>query len=241
MENFDPIWELISDKRKAIISPIVRYFRCGCCEDSTHCINVGKAGYRRGMLADLGEIRDAMLQACLSAGMKGFKVISPNKLMSLSSSMEEDEVARLMGEDPMHLSAEGFVIMAEKLTTILEDRRTTFQGEKRTREVREAQADEGEGIISWGRRKSDWIFFTVSGRDGRRCRNLASPLQGEAREDEIEDVMEDAREDEMEDGLEREGRTEDALEGDTGTGMRVAGGLTSTTTNRQVGRVHRVH
>jgi hypothetical protein len=65
--------------------------------------------------------------------------------------MEEDEVARLMGEDPVHPSAEGFVTLAEKLTTMLEDRRTTFQGEKRTREVREAQAEEGEEMITWGR------------------------------------------------------------------------------------------
>ncbi len=164
MENCDPIWELIAEYRKAILSPIVRYFRCSCCEDSSHCVNVGKAGYRRGMLADLGEIRDAMLETCLSAGMKGFKVINLNELMSLSSSMEEDEMARLMGEDPVHPSAEGFVTLAEKLTTILEDRRTTFQGEKRTREVREAQAEEGEEVITWGRQKSDWIFYTVSGK-----------------------------------------------------------------------------
>jgi uncharacterized membrane protein YgcG len=164
MENCEPIWELIAEYRKAILAPMVRYFRCSCCEDSTHCVNVGKAGYRRGMLADLGEIRDAMLETCLSAGMKGFKVINPNELMCLSSSMEEDEVARLMGEDPVHPSAEGFVTLAEKLTTMLEDRRTTFQGEKRTREVREAQAEEGEEMITWGRQKNDWIFYTVSGK-----------------------------------------------------------------------------
>jgi hypothetical protein len=51
MENCDPLWDLIGDKRKALLSPIVRYFRCSCCEDSAHCVNVGKAGYRRGMLA----------------------------------------------------------------------------------------------------------------------------------------------------------------------------------------------
>jgi hypothetical protein len=55
MENCDPIWELTAEYRKAILSPIVRYLRCSCCEDSSHCVNVGKAGYRRGLLGETWE------------------------------------------------------------------------------------------------------------------------------------------------------------------------------------------
>jgi hypothetical protein len=54
--------------------------------------------------------------------------------MGINSTMEEDEVARLIGEDPVHLLEGGYLVLAERLTNILEDRRTVFQGEKRGRE-----------------------------------------------------------------------------------------------------------
>jgi len=162
MENCEPIWEMVGDRRKAILSPIVRYFRCSCCEDRTHCQNVGRAGYGKGMLSDLGEIKDAMVDSCLAAGVKGFKVINPNELMGINSTMEEDEVARLIGEDPVHLLEGGYVVLAERLTNILEDGGTVFQGEKREREEDGGRRDEEEPKV-WGRQKCDWITYAVSG------------------------------------------------------------------------------
>ncbi len=160
MENCEPIWETVGDRRKAILSPIVRYFRCSCCDDRNHCQNVGMACYRKGMLADLCEIKDAMVDSCLAAGVKGFKVINPNELMGINNTMEEDEVARVIGEDPVHLLESGYVVLAERLTSILEDSRTVFQGEKRERES--TVGDEEEPKV-WGRQKCDWISYAVSG------------------------------------------------------------------------------
>jgi hypothetical protein len=62
------------------------------------------SGYRRGILADLADIKDSVLEECQRAGVK---VLNPNDLLGLSSSMQEDEVARIMGEDPVHLSEGG--------------------------------------------------------------------------------------------------------------------------------------
>jgi hypothetical protein len=121
-------------------------------------------------------------------------------------------VARLMGKDPVHLSAGGFVILAEKLTTILEDRRMTFQGEKRTREVREAQADEGEEIISWGRQKSDWIFYTVSGKGREAAQRSGYPASGK-NSGGREGGQDGGRDGRTEDGGRRDGRYGNRFEG----------------------------
>ncbi len=52
-------------------------------------------GYRRGILADLADIKDSVLEECQKAGVKNFKVLNPNDLLGVSSSMQEDEVARM--------------------------------------------------------------------------------------------------------------------------------------------------
>jgi hypothetical protein len=130
VDNCVPIWEKVGDRRKAVLSPLVRYFRCSCCKNREHCVNVGMAGYHRGMLADLGDIKEAVQEGCQRAGVKNFKVLNPNDLLGISCSMEEDEVARVMGENPVHLSESGYVLLAERLTAILEDERTAFQGGK---------------------------------------------------------------------------------------------------------------
>jgi hypothetical protein len=56
VDNCLPIWKNVGDRRKAVLSPLVRYFRCSRCENREHCVNVGKARYSRGILADLSDI-----------------------------------------------------------------------------------------------------------------------------------------------------------------------------------------
>ncbi len=60
-------------------------------------MTVGMAGYRRGLLADLSDVKDAILEGCQRAGAKNVKVLNPNDLLGMSGSMEEDEVARNHG------------------------------------------------------------------------------------------------------------------------------------------------
>jgi hypothetical protein len=80
MDNCVPIWEVVGDRKKAILSPLVRYFRtfrCTCCEAREHCVNVGMAGYRRGLLADLSDVKDSILEGCERAGVKNFQGAQP--------------------------------------------------------------------------------------------------------------------------------------------------------------------
>ncbi len=51
------------------------------------------------------------------------------------------------------------MLLAEKLTAILEDESTAYQGGKREREQ---PLPEGDVIGSWERKKCNWLYFTVS-------------------------------------------------------------------------------
>ncbi len=160
INNCTQLWEILADLKKVIGGPLVRYFRISCCELSSHCTNLGLPGYRRGILSDLADIKESIRDECTAMGMKNFKVVSLCDLMGIHGSVEEDEAARLLGEDPVHPSAEGFAVLAEKLINIIESENVTYLGEKR--ELDNSLPD-GEEMGSWRRKNLEWLFFGVSG------------------------------------------------------------------------------
>jgi hypothetical protein len=158
--NCQPIWDLLGTCKKVIGGPLVRYFGSSCCESADHCTNLGTPGYRRGMLGDLADIKDAIRDECTVLGLKNFKVVSTCDLLGIHASVEEDEAIRLLGEDPVHLTEVGYAELAEKLLNILENENVTYMGEKR--ELDHLLPD-GEDMGSWRRKNIEWLFFGVSG------------------------------------------------------------------------------
>ena len=116
------------------------------------------------MLADLGEVKDAMMELCRDEGMQLYKVMSPCELLGLRAAMEEDEVERILGTDPVHMTEDGFVTLAENLVRTLDNPATLFAGEKRCRE----ESVEGAVVGGWRRKTHEWLYSTVSGTGARR-------------------------------------------------------------------------
>jgi hypothetical protein len=78
--------------------------------------------------------------------------------------MEEDEVERILGTDPVHMTEDGFVTLAENLVRTLDNPATLFAGEKRSRE----ESVEGAVVGGWRRKTHEWLYCTVSGTGARR-------------------------------------------------------------------------
>jgi hypothetical protein len=116
------------------------------------------------MLADLSEVKDAMMELCREEGMQMYKVMSTCELLGLRAAMEEDEVERILGTDPVHMTEDGFVTLAENLIRTLDNPATLFAGEKRSRE----EQVEGGVVGSWRRKTHEWLYNTVSGTGARR-------------------------------------------------------------------------
>jgi hypothetical protein len=159
-----PILDRYERNRKVLLSPSVRWFRRRCCDCEEHCTNFCLAGYRKGMLADLSEVKDAMMELCRDEGMQMYKVMSTCELLGLRAAMEEDEVERILGTDPVHMTEDGFVTLAENLIRTLDNPATLFAGEKRSRE----EQVEGGVVGSWRRKTHEWLYNTVSGTGARR-------------------------------------------------------------------------
>jgi hypothetical protein len=162
MANCDPILDKVRDNRKLLVAPGVRHYREPCCEAETHCSNMSEGGYRRGMLEDLSRIKEAMVDTCREKGIRSYKVVSPVEQLGIRVAMEEDELIKVLGDDPVHMAAAGYVKLAGSLVSTAENPRTVFAGEKRERE----DDEEEEGIENYHRKRHEWLFEVVSGSGG---------------------------------------------------------------------------
>jgi hypothetical protein len=170
VRNCREVLDVLEENRKVLVGPGPRYLRCKCCDKVGHCTNFEDSGYRKDLLCDLQEAKEAIVEMCRECGMKSYKVTSPSDLLGLRSYMEEGEVARLLGDDPIHYSAEGFAVMGRNLIDMVEGPRSVFQAEKRERTMSEDMPD-GTTMGSWRRGNTEWLFNEVSGLGGWRGRS----------------------------------------------------------------------
>ena len=113
----------------------------------------------------------------MEGGVKRFKVANPGEYIGPSTQMEEDEVERIMGTNPVHLSPAGYVMLAEKLTTMVEDAKALFQGEKRERDE-DLHEECDMPTNNFNRRGKEWLFCQVSGTGAWRGRGRGGRVFG---------------------------------------------------------------
>jgi hypothetical protein len=95
-------------------------------------------------------MRDAIGEQCRKDGMTLYKVASTLDLVGIKVAMEEEELEKLVGKDPVHMAGEGYLALAVNTLKLMESRRTLFVGEKRERT--ESVEGEGEEIGGWARK-----------------------------------------------------------------------------------------
>jgi hypothetical protein len=108
VRNCAPIFEKIKYNKNVILSPSVRHFMFTCCDSREHCINVGMPGYRKNMVAELEELKDTIWEQCREDGMTLCKVGSTLEMVGVKVAMEDDELEKLLGKDPVHMTGDGF-------------------------------------------------------------------------------------------------------------------------------------
>jgi hypothetical protein len=115
-------------------------------------------------LADLSVIREAMLELCREEGVQLYKVLGTCELLGLKAAMEEDEVERLLGSHPVHMTEEGYVTLAEQMIKHISNPTQLFVGEKREREEYVGSVEVG----GWRRKTHEWLFNVVSGTGAKK-------------------------------------------------------------------------
>jgi hypothetical protein len=110
---------------------------------------------------------------CGEKRIKNYKVVNPNDLLGLTHHMEEDEVRRIVGSDPVHLTGEGYATLADSIVTMVESKRGVYEGGKRGYE----EADEGVEYPILNCRNEEWVYNMVYGT-GKWRGGKASGVRG---------------------------------------------------------------
>jgi hypothetical protein len=114
------------------------------------------------MLEDLSKIKEAMGDVCKETGMRSFKVVSPVELLGIRPGMDEDILIGILGDDPVHMAAQGYAKLAGSSVSLAESTLTIFTGEKRGWEEGECAEDE-MAMENYHRRRHEWLYNVVSG------------------------------------------------------------------------------
>ncbi len=180
VKNCRGVLEEVPENRKVLFGRGPRYLRAKCCDVPGHCTNFGDPGYRKDLLRDMSEAKEAIVEGCRDMGLRCYKVTNPADLMGLRSYMEEGDMARLLGDDPVHYSAEGYAVMGRSLIDMVEGPRSVFQSEKRERTVSDG-LPVGVDMGSWRRGNMEWLHNEVSGLGGWRGGRAAQGSQPRGR------------------------------------------------------------
>ncbi len=139
LANCDPILARVSENRKMLVAPGVRHYREPCCVMETHCTN-------------------------LTEGMRSYRVVSLVDQLRIRVPMSEDDLIKILGDDPVHMTAAAYMKLAGCLINLAESPRTIFSGEKRERE--ESEEDGDDGVEIYHRKRHEWLYKVVSGSGG---------------------------------------------------------------------------
>ena len=100
---------------KIVLSPLPRYATSKCCEDKRHLTNYGTRSYATSMGNSLAEIHSWLDDLAHGKRISNYEVMCPSSAIGLENNPDRKQLAKLWGNDPVHLAAAGYIMLAEKI------------------------------------------------------------------------------------------------------------------------------
>ncbi len=118
IKNYTAVFNELLNIPKLVLSPLPRYLTMGCCNDPEHAPNRAKSDFRRKVISGADRLRKAIRDQHLANGVRNFKVVNPFWLLAGEKTTDaalQSTVDQLWGEDPVHVSEEGYIRLWEAL------------------------------------------------------------------------------------------------------------------------------
>ena len=109
-----PVLKAVGGRLMVVITPMPRYLKTRCCEDTDHLTNFREDDYGPGMKTKLDELRVNVGTFLFTDNIRRAAVINPAPIM------EKMEQAEVWGEDPVHPKAELYKKLASMALCSLE-------------------------------------------------------------------------------------------------------------------------
>jgi hypothetical protein len=131
-----------------------------CCLAEDHCTNRKEKDFVTIMLSRMKEIRRELKEACLEWKLANYKVVNGCTLLDLTEESEFQAWDKMMGQDPVHLTGDGYAKLANGVVKMSEGLDAVFSGGKR---MHDGDDDRPAHII--GGRKA-WIYTSAASGHG---------------------------------------------------------------------------
>jgi len=145
--------------RKVILTPSGRYKYTPCCTIAGHVSNIRERNFVRWMEEKLTELRGTVRDYVRMRNIKRATVIEMGQLLTptagQSGYLHEEEV---WGEDPVHLTAKGYSMVAAGLESLIYEKR----GEERAAEEKEEQRPTKKPRYDAAERRPAWVKGSVA-------------------------------------------------------------------------------
>jgi uncharacterized membrane protein YgcG len=142
-----------------ILTPTGRYKYTPCCTIAGHVSNIRERNFVRWMEEKLTELRGTVRDYVRMRNIKRATVIEMGQLLTptagQSGYLHEEEV---WGEDPVHLTAKGYSMVAAGLESLIYEKR----GEERAAEEKEEQRPTKKPRYDAAERRPAWVKGSVA-------------------------------------------------------------------------------
>jgi hypothetical protein len=116
-----PLLNVLGESKKLVLTPLARYWRSTCCEDTAHVSNYREKNFLPKLNMAISGLRDSIRDTLYIRRIQNFRVLCPNKMIGLGprqadiSDSEAKEFAELWGDNPVHPSTAAYRKMAHDL------------------------------------------------------------------------------------------------------------------------------
>jgi hypothetical protein len=100
-----PLFKLMGQMRKLILTPLARYWLKTCCENPDHHTNYSSSTYLPVLGSNVFKLRESIRDSLFTRRTSNFRVICPNRMLGLGPMLDDEkasEISELWGRDAVH-------------------------------------------------------------------------------------------------------------------------------------------
>jgi hypothetical protein len=119
-----PLFKVIGQLRKLILTPLARYWLKPCCENPENHTNYSASTYLPALGSNVFRLREHIRDALFTCRTRNFRVICPNRMLGLGPMLDDDkanEISELWGRVAVHPLQAAYETMATVMDNDISD------------------------------------------------------------------------------------------------------------------------
>jgi hypothetical protein len=155
--------------RKLVLTPLPRWLHIPCCNLVEHCTNIADVDYSELMGGKLSDLRHFINESIRMKGIKKVKILQSAHLLNCNG-----EAVALWGEDPVHLTPDGYCVMAKGIEYTVKRMKDDEQEKQEKPPAKKAKIDRSELRPEWVKGKNGTIWIRNNFLDPHPAKSFCS-------------------------------------------------------------------